>query len=192
MNATAFPLSWPEGFPRSAKREKSRFSTTLPAALKNVNKSLELFAKESGKAVSGIVLSSNVSLGNDRPDDPGIAVWFTWDGLSICIPCDRYQKAEENLQAIHHVIEARRTEMRHGTLHMVRATMRGFLALPAPSGLAKRDWRAVLDFPADARPTATHIEAQFKMLAKKLHPDRGGSVEAMAELNRAREEALRA
>jgi hypothetical protein len=36
------------------------------------------------------------------------------------------------------------------------------------------------------------IEEAFKMLAKKAHPDmNGGSHEAMAELNRAREEALR-
>ena len=31
--------------------------------------------------------------------------------------------------AIHHIIEARRVELRHGTLALVRATFAGFLAL---------------------------------------------------------------
>jgi curved DNA-binding protein CbpA len=35
------------------------------------------------------------------------------------------------------------------------------------------------------------IEQRYRDLAKKLHPDAGGSAEAMAELNEARKEALR-
>jgi hypothetical protein len=56
------------------------------------------------------------------PADPGVAVWFTWDGMQVCIAVDRYQKVASNLQAIHHIIEARRVELRHGTLALVRAS----------------------------------------------------------------------
>lgn len=190
MTAQAYPLQWPDHIPRTKIRERSKFKTTLAGALKNVRSSLQLFGKDSGKPVTNIVLSSNVTLGNERPSDSGVAAWFTWDGISICIPVDRYQTAEENLQAIHHVLEARRTELRHGTLHLVKATFQGFKALPPPPGAkAKRPWWEVMDLDP-ARNNRAQIEVRYKELAKKLHPDAGGSQEAMAELNEARREAL--
>jgi hypothetical protein len=185
----AYPLQWPEGFPRSKSRETGKFKTTLAGALKNVRTSLDLFSKDSGKRVEFIVLSSNVTLGAERPTDSGVAVWFTWDGLQLCIPVDRYSTPEANLQAIHHVIEARRTEMRHGTLALVRATMTGFRALPAPGG---RHWRSVLDLPSDMAATPANIETAYRRLALVRHPDRPtGSTAMMAELNAARDAALK-
>lgn len=192
MTAQAYPLQWPDHIPRTKNRERSRFKTTLAGALKNVRHSIEAFARDSEKSVTNIVLSSNVTLGNDRPQDPGVAAWFTWDGMSICIPVDRYQTAEENLQAIHHVLEARRTELRHGTLHLVKATFKGFVALPPPPGAkSKRPWWEVLGLPGP-HASRDQIEERFKHLAKTTHPDAGGTAEAMAELNAARLEALKA
>lgn len=182
----AYPLEWPGFMPRSTKRETGKFKTTLPAALQNVRDSLRLFGSDSGKPVTDIVLSSNVSLGHDKPSDPGIAVWFEWDGEQRCIPVDRYQTPAANLQAIHLILEARRVELRHGTLALVRASMRGFQALPAPNS---PPWWSVLSL----EPTATReeIEATFKRLARDQHPDRpGGSHDMMAALNRAREQGL--
>lgn len=181
---TAYPLSWPPGFPRTKNRETSRFKTTLHAALENVEKSLNAFGRDSGKAISGVVLSSNVTLGVQRPADPGVAVWFIWDGEQRCIPVDRYLTPAENLQAIHHVLEARRTELRHGTLALVRATFEGFKALPAP-----KHWSEVLGVPRTA--TADQITAAYREKAKGTHPDQGGSAAAMGELNQARDAALR-
>ena len=193
MTAQAYPLQWPEHIPRSRQREKSRFKTTLSGALKNVQTSLRQFGSDSGKMVGNIVLSSNVTLGAERPPDPGVAAWFTWDGMSFCSPVDRYQTAEENLQAIHHVLEARRTELRHGTLHLVKATFQGFKALPPPPGAKpKRAWWEVLGWPNDNLVGPALVEARYRKLAKERHPDTpGGSHEAMAELNAAREEALK-
>jgi len=185
-----YPLTWPDHIERSGKRERSRFKASLPGALKNVRDSLRMFAGDSGKKIEGLIISSNVTLGSDHPADPGVAVWFTWDGMQVCIPVDRYASVAENLQAIHHVIEARRTELRHGTLALVRATFRGFQALPAPNRSGKRSWREVLQFnPGPVR--RDQVEIAFKQAVKKAHPDAGGSADAMAELNRAREEALR-
>jgi hypothetical protein len=138
----SYPLSWPDGLPRTERKVTSQFRTTLAAALNNVRKSLEAFGKDSGKAVTEISITSNVTLGETRPSDTGVAVWFTWDGQQRCIAVDRYPKPEDNLQAIHHVLEARRTEMRHGGLHVVRQTFKGFTALPAPPG--RKSWRDVL------------------------------------------------
>lgn len=192
MSASAYPLSWPDTFPRSKAREKGQFRTTLAGALKNVETSMRAFSRDSGKSISGLVISSNVTLGVQKPDDPGVAIWFTWDGLGVCIAVDRYQTVEANLQAVHHIIEARRTELRHGTLALVRATFQGFAALPPPPGSAtKKTWREVLGFGSVFRPTAEHINAKYREKARAVHPDAGGSTEAMAELNRARDEALK-
>lgn len=187
---TPYPLAWPETMPRARGREAGRFQTTLANAIKNVQGSLRLFASDSGKALSNVVVSSNVTLGQNNPSDPGVAVWFTWDGLSICIPVDRYQKVEANLQAIHHIIEARRVELRHGTLALVRATFTGFTALPAPPG--KKSWREVLGILPDVSVTKEVVEAHYRLAAKKAHPDQGGSNEAMSLVNAAKADALKA
>lgn len=169
MTATAYPLTWPEHFPRSKYRESGKFKTSLPSALKNVEASLRLFASDSGKKLEGIVLSSNVTLGSSKPVDPGVAVWFVWDGLGVCIAVDRYSLVESNLQAIHHILEARRVELRHGTLALVRATFQGFKALPAPPGT---DWWTVLKVPPTSGREA--IEAAYRQRRSETHPDKGG------------------
>jgi len=186
MNATAYPLTWPQHFPRAKYREDGRFKTQLPNAIKNVQGSLKNFASDSGKSLKNLVISSNVTLGADTPADPGVAVWFEWDGLQVCVPVDRYYSVASNLQAIHHIIEARRVELRHGTLALVRATFTGFLALPAPT---RRPWHEVLALSRDAKPE--DIQAAHRRLASANHPDKGGSTEKMAEINQARDDALR-
>lgn len=193
MSAAAYPLQWPDHIPRSSRREAGQFRTSLSGALKNVEDSLNRFAKDSGKKIEGLVISSNYSLGDRKPADPGVSVWFTWDEIQVCIPVDRYTTVEANLQAIHHVIEARRTELRHGTLALVRASFQGFKALPPPPGTpARRPWREVLGIrPGAETSSAEDIERFYRARAKIAHPDAGGSAEAFAELQRAREEALR-
>lgn len=188
MTINAFPLSWPAGFPRTKTPERGSFKTTLAGALNNVQDSLRRFAADSGKKLDGLVISSNVTLGVQRPEDAAVSVWFTWDGLGVCIAVDRYLTVEANLQAIHHIIEARRVELRHGTLALVRASFAGFLALPAPD--AKRTWWQVLGVQMDA--TADQIRAAYRRLASEHHPDKGGSASLMAELNAARDAALEA
>lgn len=187
MTIPAFPLAWPEGFPRrQGSRETGQFKTTLAGALKNVTDSLRRFGADSGRTVQEIAITSNVALGAQNPDDPGIAVWFTWDGEQRCIAVDRYAKPEANLQAVHHVLEARRTELRHGTLALVRATMKGFaLSLPAPGA---KPWWEILQVPQNA--TLEQIEASYRKLAAERHPDKpGGSDAMMADLNQARDKA---
>ncbi|ESY88357.1 molecular chaperone DnaJ [Mesorhizobium sp. LNHC220B00] len=189
MDAQAYPLTWPDTMPRTPNKVASKFKTGLPAALKNVRGSLGLFAADTNKRVESLVISSNVTLGVERPADPGVAVWFVWDGMQVCIAVDRYAKVEDNLQAIHHIVEARRTEMRHGGLHIVRATFRGFTALPAPT---KKGWREVFSVDGTLPTTAAGIESRYRSLAKARHPDSpGGSHDAMTELNTAKSEALK-
>lgn len=188
-----YPLAWPDGMPRTeaGRRRKSSFKTSLAGAVKNVADSLRLFGSDSGLSVSNVVATTNVGgidLGGGRNVDPGVAVWFDWDGAQRCIAVDRYLTPAENLQAIHHIIEARRTEVRHGGLIIARSAFRGFTALPAPSG--KKAWHEVLGVAPDA--DAAAIAAAYRAKAQNLHPDKGGTHEAMAALNAARQAGLNA
>lgn len=186
-----FPLTWPDGVPRhKGVREAGLFKSSLNAALENATKSLKAFGRDSGLEVTNFVFSSNVGgLGSGTPADPGIALWFTWDGAQRCIPVDRYSKPEANLQAIHHILEADRTKLRHGSLLIVRAAYKGLAAALPPPG--RRTPRAILGIKPEAVISKDMIEAAYREAAKSAHPDKpGGSNERMAELNGARTQAL--
>lgn len=162
-----YPLAWPDGQNRTARRERSAFRTKLEGAIKNVRDSLRLFAADSGRAMGAIEVTCNVSLMGVPTNDPGVAVWFVWDGQTRCIAVDRYQTVAENLQAIHHVIEARRVELRHAGIEMARTAFKGFIALPAPPG--KKQWWEVLGVSPEA--PSHHISEARKRLARVHHDD---------------------
>lgn len=181
----AYPLTWPKNWPRVKDRKASQFKTSIERAISNVEGALKAFALDSKIKVENMLVSSNYGLTTRNPEDPGVAVYFTWDGLSTCIAVDRYARLEENLQAIYHCIEAERTKLRHGGLNLVRAAFRGYAALPPPSSADGRAWRTVLKVHAQCD-DLTHVEYAYKILAQQAHPDKpGGDAGKMAELNAA-------
>lgn len=182
-NANTYPLCWPEGFPRTTRRESSRFDTSLFKALENVQKALLAFGRDSGKKLGDIIISSNYSLTNTKPGEPGVAVYFTWDGERTCIPVDRYTLVEDNLQAIYHCIEAKRTMLRHGGINLVKAAFRGYAALPNPSA---EDWREVLNYRGSS---LAECKKEYLRAIKAAHPDNGGSDQEAARINAAWERA---
>lgn len=128
MNArNEFPLCWPEGLPRAAEHLPPKERWHMSAAVWALKDSLGLFAKETGLPVTDLVISSNVSIGVARPSDPGVAVYFNWDGAERCIAVDRYRLPEANVRSIYKVIEARRAELKVCGLDHVRAAMLGTL-----------------------------------------------------------------
>lgn len=176
----AYPLAWPAGLPRSVRRQRATFRVSMARAVEDALDSLRLFAKDTGGSISGLVISSNVTLGVSRPHDPGVAVYFRWDGAGRCIAVDKYDRPEDNLRAIYHIIEARRVELRHGGIGIVRAAFKGFAALPPG---ASEDWREVLGVGPGA--DLSEAEAAFRRAARSAHPDLGGSTDEMARLNAA-------
>jgi len=185
--SAAYPLHWPDNWPRNSRPTSSKFNTSIAGALKNVEKSITMFAKDSGKKVENVVISSNVTLSTQRPKDPGVAVYFSWDGMSTCIAVDRYQKVEDNLQAIHHCLEAERTKLRHGGINLVRAAFRGYASLPPPSSTGPMNWWEVLEVSRTA--SLPDIERQYKKLRSKHHPDKGGDPAVFDKIQKAWEEA---
>lgn len=190
---TAYPLQWPETRPRTSahQRQWARFKVTLGTARD------ELFEELRRLGARRIVLSTNLHLRRDglphanqrTPDDPGAAVYFEYDGARVAFACDRWTRTEHNIWAIHHTIDALRAIARWGTGDMVKAAFRGFVALPAPA-ITEPPWYHVLGVDEDAN--RADIVSAYRILAKKYHPDAGGSDEQMAQLNRAYEKALRA
>ena len=170
MSNSNYPLHWPKGWTCTKHPTKSQFKTTLAGALENVKRSLELFAKDSKEKIDDVVISSNVTLGELRPKDAGVAIYFSWSGIATCIAVDRYLKVEENLQAIHHCIEAERVKLRHGGINLVRAAFRGYASLPPPVPGGSIPWHQVLDVKENAPRMV--VEKAYKKRRGRYHPDK--------------------
>lgn len=181
MTITAYPLQWPPGWPRTdaTRREGGRFKVTLAGAMATLRDELRLLGAKNE------IVSSNVSLGDQNPKDVGIAVYFDFDGQPACIPCDRWNRVEANVQAIAKTIEAMRGIERWGAKHMLKAAFRGFAALSGPS--TGRTFREVLGLGADA--TKATAEAAYRRLRSQHHPDKGGGAIEFHELQLAWEQA---
>lgn len=193
MSVEAYPLSWPAGRPRTAidDRERSRFKITPDRARK------ELFIELERMDATDVILSTNLPIRKDGMpymsgmssralrEDPGVAVYFKSKGRPMVFACDRWDRIEDNLQAIRHTIAALRGINRWGSGDMLERAFTGFTALPAPIAVAH--WTDILGVSEEA--SLDLIEGRYRTLAKLNHPDRDGCADKMAELNRAITEA---
>lgn len=186
-NVAAFPLCWPEGWPRTSrdKRQTAKFADwTVFTATEKLREELDLLR------VQTLIISSSIPLRKDglplsRPPvdgDPGIAVYFTKNKRSQCIAIDRYTTCEDNIRAITNTIAAMRTIERHGGAEILDRAFTGFAALPARS-----PWWEVLGLTKDASPGV--VAATYRDLVKMNDPDLGGSHDRMAAINQAFEES---
>ena len=185
---SAYPLAWPEGWPRTPERkriDRARFVTTFDKARRDLQKELQRLG------ASNVVISSWLPLrldGNPRSDvaryrieDPGVAVYFTLRDRPMVMARDAYHSIHDNLRSIGLAISHLRGLERHGGGTMMDRAFDGFAALPAPD---KVGWRSVLGNHGDL-PSA---EAAYKSKAKLAHAN-GGEHEVMVNLNLAMEEA---
>lgn len=194
MTAQAYPLQWPEGWPRTEPGKRKQDSA-FPV---NVGKAIDdLYDELARLGAKNIVLSSNLTLNTfHRPhpkqnkiDDPGIAVYFTLKDRPMVMARDAYADWRDNILSLGLAVEAFRALHRHGGAHMMERAFTGFMALPAPS--AQRSWREVLNLVGEPNPNREQVESHYRIRARKAHPDGGGSIEAMVELTAARDAALR-
>lgn len=186
----AFPLQWPVGWPRTQKPTRAIFQTSLAGARAGL---LDELRKMNA---TNIVINSNMELRRDglpyakqsRLDDTGVAVYFTLNGEQRCIPCDRWDMVEDNLQAIRKTVEALRGLDRWGAKAIVDAAFSGFKALPDVATTPDEPWYDVLGVDPFAGPA--EIRKAFADLAKKHHPDVGGDPEQFAKIRRAYERGM--
>lgn len=206
----AYPLQWPAHVQRTPDAERKRASfgrmgrtegrswstknrLTIAQARDRLLDELDRLGAELPVISSGLrVRGDGFPVSKQRqPDDPGVAVYFLLDGEQHCMPCDRWDRIEDNIAAVAKHVEALRGIDRWG-VGSVKAAFAGFKALPAPEGamVKPRRWWEVLNLRPNA--SATDIRRQHRALAVTAHPDKGGSEAMMAEINAAREEGLRA
>lgn len=204
---TAYPLHWPDGWPRTPPeaREDGRYRFRKPndrrtrpgdpltrfwtfaEARNSLLTELRLISSGGAPIISSNFRSnSGIPIEEDRrPADQGIAIYFQLNGKPYVMACDRFTRAEENMRSLALALEAMRQLERHGGGFMMERAFEGFSALPPPATC----WEIL-----GIQPNASEAEilAAYRRKAMQAHPDQGGSDAAMAELNRARDEALRA
>ena len=116
------------------------------------------------------------------PDDKGVAVYFSLKGQPLCFASDRWDAVEDNMQAIRRTMRALRGIAALGQWKHGGTSVQWFPLLT---------WNFPLGRSRDERgATKGEIEAAYRKKAKLMHPDCGGSDEAMSNLNRTTE-ALR-
>jgi hypothetical protein len=187
---TEYPLTWPQSKPRCAQRKRSLFEASLAKAHKEVENEMSRWRVGSAFVVSMAPAFKRTTT------DPGVALWFSLPlkrgqasrELRV-IACDSYDLQEHNLYAIAKTLYALRAIERWGAYTLEQAVEGARPMLPPPTGMGAQPWWDVLgvasNWPLEA------IEMKYQALAKRAHPDSGGSVDGMAKLNAAIETARR-
>jgi hypothetical protein len=187
----AYPLAWPPGWPRNKSHQRSRakFSTSgrLLSVMDGIQRVL-LELERLGVKRDDLVISTEIPTrldGLPRSDrtvaDPGVAVYWRKGKDTRCMAIDRYDRVADNLAAIAATLEAMRAIERHGGAEILDRAFTGFVALPAPE-----QWWQVLGVAENA--TGEEIDAAWRRLAARHHPDRGGDSAQMARINAARDQ----
>ncbi len=190
----SFPLDWPVGYPRTRERSRAPYKASGGKARDQVLRELRLMDVGDWN----VIISTNCPVSSrtmqflvqrGEPSDPGVAVYFRKKDKPYVLACDRWDKVADNLRAIALTVEAMRGMDRWGVSEMLERVFQGFTALPPPPGQAAkpRHWTEILGCGPGIR--LELAEAAYRELMKRAHPDRGGSVAAAVELNRAIEEA---
>lgn len=190
----ASPLHWPAGWPRTKShlQKNGRFKhdgrwITVAAACERVLRELDML----GIGRDDIVISTNIKTRLDglprsdqsEPADRGAAVyWETRKGVRRVMAIDQYESVADNIAAIAATLEAMRAIDRHGGAQILDRAFTGFAALPSPA--AGRHWREVIGVPSTVHDLQA-IRDAYRRRASEVHPDKGGSHEAMIELNAA-------
>ena len=189
----AYPLTWPQGWPRkqSYQRSRAKFSTSgrVLSVMEGIQRVL-LELERLGVKRNDLVISTDIPTrldGLPRSDrtatDPGVAVYWRKGKATRCMAIDRYDRVADNLAAIAATLEAMRAIERHGGAEILDRAFTGFVALPAPE-----QWWQVLGVAENA--TRGEIDAAYRRLAALHHPDRGGDSAQMARINTARDQGL--
>lgn len=201
MNSiSAYPLQWPHGWRRTPVTERAygnfksqRRKITVADAIARLRSELTRMSVTD----NDIVISTNARLrldglprSNDEPNDVGAAVyWMDPRGNRQCLAIDQYHYLAQNIAALAATLEHMRGIERHGSAQILERAMSGLNALPAPG--SSQSWRDILGFAASEFVSAQDVSNRFRRLANIAHPDKGGSHEAMTNLNRAYDEATK-
>lgn len=188
----SYPLYWPAGYPRTTGQKYSRFKTTLGKARDFVKEEIRRIGGKDPIISTNIPVKQNGDMYADwqryKTDDIGVAVYFTLNGNQVCLCCDNYHRIWDNLHAIGRTIEALRQIDRDGVSDFLNRAFTGFKALPTETEVPKKSiWDILSMLPTK---DTSVITRQYRIRAKQVHPDAGGSHEAFTELQAAYDRAI--
>lgn len=206
---TAYPLAWPDGWPKT-KRGNQRDTTSVFSRSRSQGGSWtfaetrdRLHAELRNHGDPAPVLSTNFEVGRNgpmegrarRPDDQGVAIYFKRRGKPYVMAADGYKEAEGNMRSLTLALEAMRQLERHGGGVMLERAYEGFTALPppgTPSAPPLRPWREVFGF-SDVFPDGLTTAEAIDILARRYreHAKAAGLSGDLVVLNVAREAADR-
>ena len=210
MSEQRYPLSWPEGWKRTAPSERRDAKFSRPSSRDSNNNYIakrRLTVTEGVDRIpaqlrcmdvysDGLLISTSVPSRLDGmprgdrawPRDPGAAVYWQAGGKRQCMAVDIYDRVADNLAAIAASLEALRAIERHGGAEILERASRGFAALPETA--SGKSWRVVLGFSPGEVPSPEMIRKKYRAVASRAHPDTGGTSEAFHDLQWAVKAAL--
>lgn len=199
----AFPLLWPEGWPRTSsyRRKAARFRGEARRDGLSIVEGRKRVLEELARlrvTHDDVVITTNLRLNlsglprgdQGEPSDPGVAVYWERNKNRRVMAIDVYSRVADNLGAVAATLAHMRGIERHGGAQILERAFTGFAALPNPA--RARSWRDVLGFGNEVVVTKEMIDSHYRELARHAHPDRGGDTNRMAEINGARADAYAA
>jgi len=191
----AFPLRWPDHWPRHrGTRDSDRRFSGPTYRWDRVYRGLQEELKRIGASGISIIVSTNQPLRNDgipyaqerRIIDPGVAVYFVRNKRAMVMAQDRFDTIIGNMRSLTISIEGLRQMERHGGATMMERAFDGFAALPPPDDC----WKILgLSHIPRVNISRATIRNAFHSRAMSGHADTGGSAD-MGRLVKARDEAL--
>lgn len=188
-------INWPANFERTPASERAsttKFSISLTSAFSKLERSLkrigvddfdyEFDARQRQKDKRPYARAS--------PDDPSFVVRWTKDGEQFAVACDRYTEFRDNVRAVGLNLEEKR-KMENRPVATGESEFANARLPPADDDIvaAPRPAHEVLGVEPDA--SEEEIRHAFREAVKKRHPDQGGRVELINELQEAKEAMLR-
>jgi len=180
----AYPLLWPERYPRTKEPERSRFNISYTRAVEHLMYELnEIGAKN-------IVLNSNIPIRKSdglpyanykEPEDTGVVIYCTLHGEPKSYPCDAWDRVKDNIRALGRTFENWRANNRYKVAGVGDEQYKGFKKLAQEA--SKRDWWVVLGVEESA--LWEDVNAAYRKWAMKCHPDHGGNIAQWHELQEA-------
>lgn len=184
----AYPLKWPEGWQRKGARRAGAFKVTFEKTVAELGYEIDRLGGRYPVITSNLETRTDGQPRRDRgePADKGVSVYFDVAGKQRVFACETFTSVKDNVRAIGLTIAALRSIERYGASDMMDRALAAFAALPPPL-----DWRKVLRMETwekdeGRKPTMADVEDAWRYLSKRAHPDAGGSVDRMKQLNEAR------
>ncbi len=187
----AYPLKWPEGWPRHKGAHSSdrifrgptfhwdRVFRGLLEEVRRIGGTDPIVSTNQPVRADGMPYAQQRNI-----TDAGVALYFTRNKKPLVMAQDRFFTVIGNMRSLTLAIDGLRQMERHGGAVMLERAFDGFVAIAPPSW--KKPWREVFGVKPD---WSGDIKALYREKARNRHPDAGGSDTLMAELNTAYAEA---